>query len=117
MARSGLGYKRAEQFGVRIAPPRPALVTLTFDARVAGAVWGFIGGVCRCGRELRQDTVRRGPALYASRVERTGDFADIVLLARRSRHRHRYGAAGRRFGRLKKNARRASPAGNGDRAG
>jgi predicted Rossmann fold flavoprotein len=32
MGSSGFGYKIAEQFGLRIVPPRPALVPLTFDA-------------------------------------------------------------------------------------
>src|SRR5712664_2519064 len=31
MGSSGFGYKIAEQFGLRIVPPRPALVPLTFD--------------------------------------------------------------------------------------
>jgi predicted Rossmann fold flavoprotein len=32
MGSSGLGYKIAAQFGLKIVPPRPALVPLTFDA-------------------------------------------------------------------------------------
>ena len=32
MGSSGFGYKIAEQFGLKIVPPRPALVPLTFDA-------------------------------------------------------------------------------------
>jgi predicted Rossmann fold flavoprotein len=32
MGSSGFGYKIAEQFGLRIVPPRPALVPLMFDA-------------------------------------------------------------------------------------
>jgi predicted Rossmann fold flavoprotein len=32
MGSSGLGYKVAAQFGLKIVPPRPALVPLTFDA-------------------------------------------------------------------------------------
>jgi len=31
MGSSGFGYKIAEQFGLKIVPPRPALVPLTFD--------------------------------------------------------------------------------------
>jgi predicted Rossmann fold flavoprotein len=32
MGASGFGYRIAEQFGLKIVPPRPALVPLTFDA-------------------------------------------------------------------------------------
>jgi len=32
MGSSGFGYKIAAQFGLKIVPPRPALVPLTFDA-------------------------------------------------------------------------------------
>src|SRR3954466_3552543 len=32
MGASGFGYKLAQQFGVKVVPPRPALVPLTFDA-------------------------------------------------------------------------------------
>lgn len=32
MGSSGFGYRIAEQFGLKIVPPRPALVPLTFDA-------------------------------------------------------------------------------------
>jgi predicted flavoprotein YhiN len=31
MGSSGLGYKVAAQFGLKMVPPRPALVPLTFD--------------------------------------------------------------------------------------
>ena len=60
--------------------------------RPAGAVQGFVRRLGRCERELRQGAFRRGAAVHPSRVERPGDPADIVLLARGRRHRHRHGA-------------------------
>jgi predicted Rossmann fold flavoprotein len=44
MGSSGFGYKIAEQFGLRIVPPRPALVPLTFDAALL-ARFGNLSGV------------------------------------------------------------------------
>src|SRR4030081_1016028 len=72
MGSSGLGYKIAEQFGLKIVVPRPALVPLTFDTALLAS---------RCRRGLRQDEFRRGPAFHASWVERSGNPADIFLLA------------------------------------
>jgi len=44
MGSSGFGYKIAEQFGLAIVPPRPALVPLTFDAALL-AQFGELTGV------------------------------------------------------------------------
>jgi predicted Rossmann fold flavoprotein len=44
MGSSGFGYKIAEQFGLKIVPPRPALVPLTFDAALL-AQFGDLSGV------------------------------------------------------------------------
>ena len=44
MGSSGFGYKIAEQFGLRIVPPRAALVPLTFDAALL-ARFGELSGV------------------------------------------------------------------------
>jgi predicted Rossmann fold flavoprotein len=44
MGSSGLGYKIAEQFGLKIVPPRAALVPLTFDAALL-AQFGDLSGV------------------------------------------------------------------------
>jgi predicted Rossmann fold flavoprotein len=44
MGSSGFGYKIAEQFGLKIVPPRPALVPLTFDAALL-ARFGNLSGV------------------------------------------------------------------------
>jgi len=44
MGSSGFGYKMAEQFGLRVVPPRPALVPLTFDAALL-AQFGDLSGV------------------------------------------------------------------------
>jgi len=44
MGSSGFGYKIAEQFGLKIVPPRAALVPLTFDAALL-ARFGDLAGV------------------------------------------------------------------------
>ncbi|SHG88221.1 NAD(P)/FAD-dependent oxidoreductase [Bradyrhizobium erythrophlei] len=44
MGASGFGYKIAEQFGLKIVPPRAALVPLTFDAALL-AQFGDLAGV------------------------------------------------------------------------
>jgi predicted Rossmann fold flavoprotein len=44
MGSSGFGYKIAEQFGLKIVPPRAALVPLTFDADLL-AQFGDLAGV------------------------------------------------------------------------
>ena len=49
MGSSGFGYKIAEQFGLKIVPPRPALVPLTFDA----ALLAQFKGICRAFRSMR----------------------------------------------------------------
>ena len=117
MGSSGFGYKIAEQFGLTIVPPRAALVPLTFDAALLAQFRRSGRRFGRGGRQLRQDAVRRGAAVHPSRPERSGDPADIVLLARGPGHRRRHGARHRRAGRAEAIAQRPSPAGNGDRAG
>src|SRR5580698_5950717 len=44
MGSSGFGYKMAEQFGLKIVPPRAALVPLTFDAALLSK-FGDLSGV------------------------------------------------------------------------
>lgn len=54
MGSSGLGYKIAEQFGLKIVPPRPALVPLTFDTALVAQFEGLSGvsvdAVVGCGK-------------------------------------------------------------------
>ena len=82
MGSSGFGYKIAEQFGLKIVPPRPALVPLTFDAALLAQFKDLSGvsvdAVVSCGKSA----FRRGVAVYASRAERSGHSADILVLAR-----------------------------------
>ena len=54
MGSSGFGYKIAEQFGLKVVPPRAALVPLTFDTALL-AKFGDLSGVSveavvRCGK-------------------------------------------------------------------
>jgi predicted Rossmann fold flavoprotein len=54
MGSSGFGYKIAEQFDVKIVPPRPALVPLTFDPALLAQYSGLSGvsvdAVVSCGK-------------------------------------------------------------------
>lgn len=54
MGSSGFGYKIAEQFGLKIVPPRPALVPLTFDAALLAQFKDLSGvavdAVVSCGK-------------------------------------------------------------------
>ena len=54
MGSSGLGYKIAEQFGLKIVTPRPALVPLTFDtallARFKDLAGVSVDAVVSCGK-------------------------------------------------------------------
>jgi predicted Rossmann fold flavoprotein len=54
MGSSGFGYKIAEQFGLRIVPPRAALVPLTFDAALLARFRDLSGvsveAVVSCGK-------------------------------------------------------------------
>ena len=54
MGSSGFGYKMAEQFGLKIVPPRPALVPLTFDtallAQFADLSGVSVDAVVSCGK-------------------------------------------------------------------
>jgi len=54
MGSSGFGYKIAEQFGLKIVPPRPALVPLTFDIKLLAQFADLSGvsvdAVVSCGK-------------------------------------------------------------------
>jgi predicted Rossmann fold flavoprotein len=54
MGSSGLGYKIAAQFGLKMVPPRPALVPLTFDTALLGQFKDLSGvsvdAVVSCGK-------------------------------------------------------------------
>jgi predicted Rossmann fold flavoprotein len=54
MGSSGFGYKVAEQFGLKIVPPRAALVPLTFDAALLAQFKEMLGvavdAVVSCGK-------------------------------------------------------------------
>src|SRR6202167_3590925 len=54
MGASGFGYRTAEQFGLKIVPPRPALVPLTFDtallAQFADLSGVAVDAIVSCGK-------------------------------------------------------------------
>ena len=88
MGSSGFGYRIAEQFGLKIVTPRPALVPLTFDAALL-AKFGDLSGVSvdavvGCGKTFFDEALLfthrglSGPAiLQISSYWREGD--DIVV--------------------------------------
>lgn len=86
-----LGYRLAEQFGLKVVPPRPALVPLSFDPATL-ARFGDLSGIsidaevsCNGGR-FRENLLfthrgLSGPAiLQISSYWRGGDFIEIDLL-------------------------------------
>jgi predicted Rossmann fold flavoprotein len=88
MGSSGFGYRVAEQFGLGIVPPRPALVPLTFDAQLLAQFGGLAGvsvdAVVSCGKVRFDEALLfthrglSGPAiLQISSYWREGD--DIVV--------------------------------------
>jgi predicted Rossmann fold flavoprotein len=88
MGSSGFGYRIAEQFGLKIVAPRPALVPLTFDPALL-ATFGDLSGVSvdaivGCGKTFFDEALLfthrglSGPAiLQISSYWREGD--DIVI--------------------------------------
>ena len=87
MGSSGFGYKVAEQFGLKIVPPRAALVPLTFGAAMApfkDLSGVSVGAVVSCGKTRFDEALLfthrglSGPAiLQISSYWREGD--DIVV--------------------------------------
>ena len=88
---SPLGYQLAEQFGLKVVAPRPALVPLSFDAATL-ARFGDLSGIsidaevsCNGGRFREKLLLTHrglsGPAiLQVSSYWRSGDFIEIDLL-------------------------------------
>ncbi len=88
MGASGFGYRVAQQFGLKVIPPRPALVPLTFDAALL-AQFGDLAGVAvdavaSCGKTSFDEALLfthrglSGPViLQISSYWREGD--DIVI--------------------------------------
>jgi predicted Rossmann fold flavoprotein len=88
MGASGFGYKVAEQFGLKIVPPRAALVPLTFDAVMLAQFKDLSGisveAIVSCGKTHFDEALLfthrglSGPAiLQISSYWRAGD--DIVI--------------------------------------
>ncbi len=88
MGSSGFGYRIAEQFGLAIVPPRPALVPLTFDTALLAQFKGLSGvsvdAVVSCGKTRFDEALLfthrglSGPAiLQISSCWRQGE--DIVI--------------------------------------
>ncbi len=86
---SDLGHRLAQRFGLRIVPPRPGLVPLTFEGDMQQLCAGLSGVAVPCAVQTcgvaRQTHFSRKPALHASGYERAGDPANQLLPARRER--------------------------------
>ena len=83
MGSSGFGYKIAEQFGLKMRAAARSAGATDVRRRAAFEIRRSVGRLSRGDRGLRQDALRGGDAVHPSRPERTGDPADLVLLARR----------------------------------
>ena len=109
--RAGSATRSPSSSALRSCRRAPALVPLTFDAALLAQFKDLSGvsvdAVVSCGKTQ----LRRGAAVHPSRAERSGDPADIVLLAGGRRHRHRPGARRRCPGRAENSAPRSSQAG------
>jgi predicted Rossmann fold flavoprotein len=107
MGSSGFGYRLAEQFGLKIVPPRPALVPLTFDtaplAQFADLSGVSVDAVVGCGKTRFDEALLfthrglSGPAiLQISSYWREGqdlviDMAppiDVLAMLKQSRRVH-----------------------------
>jgi predicted Rossmann fold flavoprotein len=107
MGASGFGYKIAEQFGLKIVPPRAALVPLTFDAAMLAQFKDLSGisvdAIVGCGKARFDEALLfthrglSGPAvLQISSYWRAGediviDLApevDVLALLKQSRRDH-----------------------------
>jgi len=91
------GYHVAEQFGIPITKLKPGLVPLTFAPDDWRAICRSDRRFAGHDREFRQAVVPRKHAGHASRPERSGDIADIFLLAAWRSAAHQP-AAGSRYG-------------------
>ena len=87
MGATGFGYDLAQQFGLKIVETRPALVPLTLEPTMLERLSPLAGVSVDAVASLRQDPVRGSDALHPSRLERSVDPADLVLLARGRRDR------------------------------
>ena len=89
---TSFGYDLARQFGLRIQPPRPALVPLVFSERDRKR-WCDLAGVstevvASTPRARRQDIPRKY-AVHSSRRQRAGDSPDLFLLGRQGAYSSR----------------------------
>ena len=79
------GYRLAEQFGLRVVPPKPALVPLALPPQTLCDACADLRRLLRCGSAPRQCAVSRKGAGDASRTVRAGDPANLELLANAQR--------------------------------
>ncbi|HYD98325.1 MAG TPA: NAD(P)/FAD-dependent oxidoreductase, partial [Alphaproteobacteria bacterium] len=91
MGATGLAYRVAERFGLKIVPTRPALVPFTFAPEVLGQFKDLTGiaidGVARCGKAAFRESLLlthrgvSGPSiLQVSSYWREGEAVEIDLL-------------------------------------
>ena len=92
MGATSFGYDIARQFGIKLAPTRPALVPLTWNDSDA-SYWTDLSGVAtEVIAKANGQPVSREDAVHPSRTKRPGDSTDFFLLATGVRHRDRHAA-------------------------
>ena len=74
-------YRLAEQFGIGIVPPKPALVPLSFEPHPSRRAYGDPGCVSLDAEASCDGCLPRGAALHAPRPLGAGDPAGLVVLA------------------------------------
>ena len=82
MGATGLGYDLARQFGLAIRETRPALVPFILSPEEQRSYCDLAGVSADGHRIHRTAVVSREDAADASRPQRPGDSADLVVLAR-----------------------------------
>ena len=80
MGATSFGYDLARQFGLKIEEPRPALVPFVLSAEDRKRYCDLAGVSAEVVTSTGQAAVPREDADHASRPERPGDPADLVLL-------------------------------------
>ena len=88
------GYQVAEQFGLSVVPPRPALVPLALAPEWLARYGDLAGVALDVEVSLQRRALSRESAVHAPRPVGPGDPADLVVLGRQGAARDR-SAAGR----------------------
>ena len=89
---TGFAYDVARRFGLAIVEPRPGLVGLEFAGETLALCNALTGVSVGCDCLVRSRQLSREYPFHASRIVRSRDSADFVVLEKRRRALHRPGA-------------------------